>query len=85
MLGAYPMVALGRDPVPRKYAELDRYLRWEYGSGTSVAAFLAEVTQVPKKSRTKGRKGVAQGIRAFTKALGSLIAGRRSKIPTQEV
>ena len=85
MLGAYVIVAPERRFATQGHADLDRYVRWEYGGTMTVAALLAEAMQVSEKSRTKGRKGVAQGIRAFTKALGSLIASRRSKIPTQEV
>ena len=85
MLGAYAVVAPEGRFATQGHADLDRYVRWEYGGTMTVAALLAEATQVSEKSRTTSRRRVAEGIRALTKAFGAIAASRRSKIPTREV
>src|SRR5713226_10391309 len=85
MLGGYGLGV----PVPRatsrNHADLERYLRLEYGGLLNVETLLAEAAQVSRKARTKGRSRLAEGMRTLIAALRSIAAGRRSKTSTPEV
>lgn len=85
MLGGYALGVPAPRAATRNHAELERYLRWEYGGQLNVETLLAEVARVSRKARTKGRSRLAEGIRTFIAALRSIAAGHRSKTSTSEV
>lgn len=79
MLGPYPMAIQGKVGMHRPQTELGRYVRWEYGSQATVASFLAQAAEEPRKARTKRPGRLAEGVRALRQALRSLADARRSK------
>jgi len=85
MLGGYGLGV----PVPRarsrNHADLERYLRLEYGGRMTVETLLAEAARVSRKAGTKGRSRLAEGVRTLIAALRSIAAGHRSKTSTSEV
>ena len=85
MLSAYPIVVPAWRPAISKSAELDRYVRWEYGGQMTVAALLAQSTHVSRKARTHDRRALRKAIQALKNAIRSLAKGRRSKVSTPEV
>jgi len=85
MLGGYGLgVPAPRVPA-RNHADLERYLRWEYGGRMNVETLLAEAASVSRKAGTKGRNRLAEAVRTFVAALRSITAGHRSKTSTSEV
>src|SRR3989454_12823651 len=77
MLGTYGLGV----PAPRAqrqdHADLERYLRWEYGGRAPGGNLLTEAARVSRKARTTGRSRLAGGIPAFIAAGRSIAAGRR--------
>lgn len=76
-------------PVPRaatrNRAELELYVRLEYGGRANVQTLLSEAAHASKKARTNGRSRLAGGIKALIKSLRLFATGHRSKAPTSEV
>jgi hypothetical protein len=85
MLGTYGLGVPATRAQRQNHTDLERYLRWEYGGRLHVETLLAEAARVSRKARTTGRRRLAEGIRAFIAAVGSIAAGRRSKTSTSEV
>lgn len=86
MLGAYAIVTpQAHFATHENHAELNRYMRWEYGESSNVAVLLADVARASQKERARRRGNFADRIRAFTRALGKIAQARRSKAPMPEV
>lgn len=85
MLGGYGLGVPAPRAQSRNHAEIERYLRSEYGGHLTVEKLLAEAAQVSRKERTKGRNRLAEGIRTFVATLRSMAARRRSETSTSEV
>lgn len=83
MLGPYPGVPQMKRTTVRN-RELAEYIQWEYGPGTSVESYLAQVASGSRKTRSNRRRRIANGLRAFAKALTSAL-GRTSRTPEPEV
>ena len=84
MLGGYGL-GVPAPRTPSRNADLERYLRLEYGGRMTVETLLAEAARVSRKAGTKGRSRLAEGVRTFIAALRSIAAGHRSKTSTSEV
>jgi len=85
MLGGYGLGVPAPRALTRNHADLERYLRLEYGGRMNVETLLAEAARVSRKAGTKGRSRVTEAVRRFTAAFRSIAAGHRSKTLTSEV
>lgn len=84
MLGGYGIVAPpGRFDI-RANADLDRYVRLEYGKTLSVEAFLAGAERVARQARPSPRRRIVDGIRSFAKAFIAATTARRSEDPSAD-
>jgi hypothetical protein len=85
MIGGYGLGVPAPRALTRNHADLERYLRLEYGGRMNVETLLAEAARVSRKAGTRGRGRIAQAVRTFMAALRSIAAGHRSKTSTPEV
>jgi len=76
MLSGYGIVApMGRVDRPGN-ADLDRYVRMEYGKTESVDTFLAAAGRLARQARPSPRRRIADAVRAFAKAFRAATAIR---------
>ena len=68
MAAAYARAVSAERRSPRAFAELAEYVRWEYGPGTGLGYFLAEMASAAPSSRRRRRTGTGM-FRAFVRAL----------------
>ena len=85
MLGGYGLGVPAPRTPSRNNADVERYLRLEYGGRLTVETLLAEAARVSRKAGTKRRNRLAEAVRTFVAALRSITAGHRSKTSTSEV
>jgi hypothetical protein len=83
MLGPYPTAYHAR-PMTSPNRQLAEYVRWEYGTGTSVESYLAQAAIRSAKARRKARRSLADILREFARTIARMVGGG-SRTPGPQV
>src|SRR2546428_4322401 len=75
MLGGYGLGVPAPRALTRNHADLERYLRLEYGGRVKVETLLPEGARVVPKAGTKGRSRGTEAVRRVTAAFPLTAAG----------